>query len=251
LVDPFFASGTFATTSVTGWSSFNGAAYQNEGGADSYYYLSDEPITVYDTAESTNELEVYDSGQYDGAYQDRPCLPGQVFSGGIWFLTPSADQIQGSGICFLEVQFRDVNGNILQDYESTPVTTNTPVDTWIEYPATNLNGASVAFMVSPPNTVDVRFQVTFETLDYQGGEVDADSAFLTERAPSVTSSLSGSNMQITFPTLYGPTYVVYSKSSLAGIWQVYTNVLGDGTVKTVTAAIAPGTAKFYVVNTAP
>ena len=68
-------------------------------------------------------------------------------------------------------------------------------------------------------------------------------------SPLVTASASGANIQLSFPTLFGPTYQVLYKTNLTdATWTVLTSVPGDGTVKTVSDP-AGSTRRFYTVNT--
>jgi hypothetical protein len=235
LVDPSFESGVFDPSGNAGWSDFSGADFEN---TNDDYYDSSTPVTVVD---GTNCLQIYAAGQYNGVYQDKPALPGQIYTASAWFLTPSSDQISGANTCFLEVQFRDAGGNLLEDYESSPVTTNFPANTWTNLSPTNL-------IVSPAGTVSVRFQITYYFAGVTGGSVYVDDVDLRLRAPAYTISASGSNAQITFPTVPGPTFRVLYKTNLTDpTWLLLTSVTGDGTVKTVFDPF--GTRRFYIVNT--
>lgn len=65
---------------------------------------------------------------------------------------------------------------------------------------------------------------------------------------SVTASVSGGTISIGFPTMSGHSYEVFYSSGLnPANWQVLATVTGDGTVKTVTDAIA-GRERFYRVE---
>jgi hypothetical protein len=250
LIDPSFESGTFATASTAGWVGFNGYSFQNN---QEYYYLSDEPVSVFD---GTNCLEIYNQGTYDGAYQDRPASPGEVFTANAWFLTPSSDQIQGSNTCKIEVQFRDANGDVLLDYESSSLDTNTLTDTWIEFVPSNIYlgdfvtlVGTAPYLVAPANTTDVRYQFTFYSPDGDGGEADVDGAVLTLRQPPVNFTVTNGNVQISFPTLYGPSYAVYYKTALSDpTWRTLTTLTGDSTVHNVTDTVHSAS-RFYVVDT--
>jgi hypothetical protein len=235
LIDPSFESGVFDSTGVAGWSDFSGSDFVS---TNNFYYNSDIPVTVVD---GTNCVQVYAAGTYNGFYQDKPALPGQVYTANVWFLTPSVDEISGGNNCFLEVQFRDTNGNILVDDESATVNTNTPTDTWISFSPT-------AKLVSPAGTVSVRFQVTYFNAGF-GGSVYVDDADLRLRAPATKPTLSGSNIQLTFPTVAGPTYQVLYKANLTDpSWTLLTSVTGDGNVHTVSDP-SNTAGRFYVVNT--
>lgn len=235
LIDPSFESGVFDSTGVAGWSDFSGSDFVS---TNNFYYNSAVPVSVVD---GTNCVQVYAAGTYNGFYQDKPALPGQVYTANVWFLTPSVDKISGNNICFLEVQFRDTNGNILVDDESPDVNTNTPADTWISFSPTSK-------LVSPPGTTSVRFQVTYYN-GGNGGSVYVDTADLRLRAPSTKPSVSGSNISLTFPTVAGPTYQVLYKAHLTdSSWTLLTSVAGDGKTHTVSDPTSLG-ARFYVVNT--
>jgi len=69
-------------------------------------------------------------------------------------------------------------------------------------------------------------------------------------APVFTASASGPQMQISFPTIYGPIYRAYYKTNLTdAIWQTLPAVvIGDGSPKSITDSFgAPR--RFYIINT--
>ena len=249
LLDPGFESGLFATTPTAGWVNFGGSVFAN---TNEFYFLSATPISVVD---GTNCLQVYAGGSYNGAYQDRPASPGQVFTAKAFFLTPSADQITGSNVCYLEIQFRDAGDNPLAQYSTTLIDTNFPADKWISLVPTNKKAGDFTtplgtsgYMVAPTNTTKLRYQITYHSIDGVGS-VYADAMDLTLRSPVVSAAPSGSNIQLSFATLYGPTYQVLYKTNLTDAnWTLLTTVTGDGTVKTVADPMSAGR-RFYIVNT--
>jgi len=249
LIDPSFESSTFAPTPTAGWVNFGGSAFAN---TNDFYFLSATPVSVYD---GTNCVQVYASGTYNGVDQDRPALPGQVYTASAWFLTPSADQISGSNVCYLEVQFRDASDTPLVQYASSMVDTNFPTDTWINLSPTNVHAGDFVtslgtspFLVAPPGTVKVRTQITYHSLGGVGS-VYVDALSLRLREPVVAASAIGPNIQLSFPTLYGPVYQVLYKNHLTDAsWTLLTAVTGDGTVKTVSDPRALS-ARYYIVNT--
>lgn len=249
LIDPSFESGVFSSSSTAGWLNFSGAAILN---TSDFYYFSATPVSVYD---GTNCLEVYNGGLYDGVYQDRPALPGQVYSANGWFLTPSADPVAGQNVCYIEVQFRDANSDVLMDYQSSQVGANSPLDTWINLQPTNVYNGNFTFVgtsstiVSPPGTASVRYQITYYTPSGGGGEVDADLQNLRLREPATAFASGAGQVQLTFPTLYAPVYDVLYTTNLANpVWQTLATVPGDGTVHTVSDGTT-NAARFYIVNT--
>jgi hypothetical protein len=250
LIDPSFESSTFATASTAGWYSFNGCAFQND---QEFYYLSDEQVSVFD---GTNCLETYNGGAYDGAFQDRPASPGEVFTGYAWFLTPSSDEIAGANTCILEVQFRDSGGNVLVDYQSAPVTASTTPDVWYqigtstEYAADFVTVLSTGpLIIAPKNAASVRYQITFHAPAGDGGEVDVDACDLTLHEPLAPITFDGTKIHLSVPTLFGPTYkVLWRSSATSGTWSTLTSFSGDGTTHDVQDTPGPVT-RFYTVNT--
>jgi hypothetical protein len=252
LLDPSFESGTWAPASNLGWVNFNGAAFQNTG---NFYFGSSTPVSVLN---GTNCVQIYPTGggSYNGIYQDQPALPGQIFTASGNFYTPSQDQISGANICYMEVHFMDAAGNVLLDYSSALVTSNTPANTWFTLQPTNILAGdfttslgTASYLKAPANTVKVRTQATYFSPAGAGGSVYVDLFDLRLRSTVVTPMVSGSNVQLSFPTVFGPTYKVLYKTNLTDVaWQTLSSVVGDGTVKTVADPVGSKT-RFYTVNT--
>ena len=259
VIDPGFESNVFASDSRVGWLNYGNTTFNS---TNDWYFDSpsvDPDVTVVD---GINCIEIASGGpnSYTGVFQDRPALPGQVYTASAWFLTPplyTLDQLYGNTVCNLQVQFRDAGGNLLVDYESSPFTTNYPAGTWINMPATNeyandfvtLLGTS-QYMVSPPGTASMRIQAGYHCPDASsGGNMYVDGVVVMLHEPVVVPVVSGSNIQLSFTTLYGPMYNVLYKTNLTqASWQVETSVVGDGTVKTVTTPMSTSI-RFYIVNT--
>jgi hypothetical protein len=250
LIDPSFESGMFATTSDAGWVNFNGAAEVNTNG---FYFNTSTPINVLDGADAVQTYST-GTGTYNGIYQDRPAVPGQVYTASGWLYTPSADKIGGAGLCWLEIQFQDANGGIVGFYKSGSISSSSPADVWIQVQPTNHYEADETtlidtpkFMVAPPGTVKVRFQITHHA--DTGGSVYLDLMDLKLRAPVPVVATTNATLDVTFPTLFGPIYQVLYKNNLTdSSWLTLTNVTGDGTTKTVKDPIGTGK-RFYTVNT--
>lgn len=250
LIDPGFENGGFTSSGNAGWFNFSGAALAS---TNDYYYLSDQHVTV---VQGSNCCQVYAGGTYDGVYQDRPALPGQVYTANCWFLTPSVDHISGSNVCYLEVQFRTAADATLVQYSSANVDSTFPADTWISLAPTNIRSGdfttflgTAPYMIAPPGTAKVRCQVTYHVVD-GGGSVYVDAANLMVREPIVTAARSGGNVQLSFATFFGPRYQAYYKNSVTDTtWHALGSpVTGDGTVKTITDPVGAGP-RLYIVNT--
>ncbi|MEI9961200.1 MAG: hypothetical protein WDM76_08785 [Limisphaerales bacterium] len=99
LVDPSFESSKFDPSGSTGWNNFSGCAFAD---TNDFYYASDVPVSVLN---GTNCVQIYSAGTYNGFYQDKPAVPGSVYTANVWLLTPSVDRIASANTGFLEVQF--------------------------------------------------------------------------------------------------------------------------------------------------
>ena len=255
LINSSFDQGPFATSAEAGWYGFNGAVEQS---TNDYYYFSSTPVAVVD---GTNCVDIYSSGanSYNGIFQDRPASPGEIYTANAWFLTPIEDPIGVSNVCYLEVQFRDAADAVLIQYSSAMINSNTPTSTWVNLAPTNIHSGDFLtflgtspYMVAPAGTTKVRCQVTYHSdpVNDLGGSVYVDALTLMLKAPVFTASNSGGQLQLSFPTLYGPNYRAYYKTNLTdATWQVLPTVIaGDGTLKTITDTFG-ASRRFYVVNT--
>jgi hypothetical protein len=110
--------------------------------------------------------------------------------------------------------------------------------TWHWVPMRDTNGNLVTVSLGGVETVRAT----------SGNNLNANFYMFVPASPSVqlTASLSGSNIQLKFPTQAGHFYSVLYKNSLSGgSWQpLSAPVAGDGTVNTVTDAVA-GSQRFY------
>jgi len=251
LVDPGFEGNAFSPSSASGWYGYNGVEFQS---TNNFYPFSPTPVAVHD---GTNCLHTYSSGagSYNGAFQDRPAVPGTVYTANAWFLTPSADPITDVGACYLEVQFRNAGGTVLRDYKSASITTNSPLDTWINLTPTNIYAGDFTtllgtspYMIAPPGSATVRFQIT-HFAGATGGSVYEDTTDLRLRSPVASTVVSGHNVQIGFPTVYGPIYDVLYKTNLTDTtWKLLKSVTGDATPASVTDPVG-SKSRFYNINT--
>jgi hypothetical protein len=250
LVNPAFENGVFTSSGDAGWFNFSGSAYQS---TNDYYYLSDQHVTVVN---GSNCVQVYPSGSYNGVYQDRPALPGQVYTANCWFLTPTDDHIANSNVCYLEVQFRTAADVTLVQYSSANVTSTSPASVWMNLAPTNIHSGDFTqflgtspYMIAPAGTAKVRYQITYHSID-GFGSVYIDAANLMVREPNVTAAKVGGDVQLSFPTLFGPKYQAYYKTNVTeATWHaVGSPVTGNGNVMTISDPIG-ATGRIYVVNT--
>lgn len=262
VIDPSFESDTYAQSSSAGWFSYGGTSFANTND----FYSSFDPSFYPDVSvvDGSNCLVEFSGGanSYTGVYQDRPVLPGQVYTASAWFFTPTASAgypLTNSASANLQVQFYNSSGTLLCDYESSPITTNAPQGVWINYPVTNKYAADYVtllgtgpLIVAPPGAVSMRIQPGYHAPDaISAGDVYIDMVDVTLHEPVSVPAMNGSAFQLSFPTLYGPVYdVLYTTNLQSGVWQTLTSVTGDGTTKTVTDTVG-AQPRFYIVNTQP
>jgi hypothetical protein len=253
LIDPGFELGYFASSGEGGWFNFSGSAIQNTNN----YYVGQEGEVHVLVVDGTNCCQLYAAATWNGIFQDRPALPGEIFTADVWALTPELDYIGGGNNCYLEVQFRTAADAVLRQYSSDMVDIDTPSVAWIHLTPTNIYDGTFTnflgtsdYMVAPPGTAKVRYQITYHGYGGGYGSVYVDAATLVLRAPAVTASPNGASVDLSFATLYGPQYQVYYKTNLTETtWHTLGSpVTGDGTVKTVNDS-AGTDYRFYIVNT--
>ena len=157
------------------------------------------------------------------------------------------------------MHFHDGNGNIIGLYKSAIIDANFPADTWVNLPVTNIIAfysdysvvGTTKYLTAPAGTAYVRYQTVFHVGSGAGaGSVLFDDMSLLAKTPvSITTSLSGGNIRLSFLTLGATSYEVRFKNNLSDPdWTLLTTVPGDGTVKTVSDPIGSGN-RFYVVKT--
>lgn len=238
------------------WVNFTGSALQNTN--DLYAF---NPGSNVQTIEGTNVVQIHNGGQYNGIYQDVPAVPGQIFTGDCWLWQSSLDPLLATvNEAYLEVQFRQGNANPIAIYNSILVI-NDPVmlDTWLFLQATNGVAAGYAqttttnakYLVAPPGTDRVRFQVTLHTEGGGGGSVYVDAMRLMSKIPaSVSTAISGGDLILSWSSQGATSYQVVYKDELSdATWTpVGGAVAGDGTVKTAQFPVG-GSKRFYAVLT--
>jgi Immunoglobulin I-set domain len=250
LIDPGFEAPTFAVTSDAGWTSYNGGALKT---TNDFYPNGGPNVQVLDGAQCFVAYST-GAGTYNGCLQVRPAQPGEAFIAEGWFYIPSSDPITGSGNAALEIKFLDAKGGLLAYDRSARVDAASTVDAWIHLQATNLYATdyvtslgAAPYLVAPPGTASVQYQITY--VPDTGGTVYVDSALLQLKAPVVTARSNTDSIQLSFPTLFGPTYQVLFKSSLKDAqWQVLSEIVGDGTIQSVSDPLS-SKGRFYIVNT--
>jgi hypothetical protein len=258
------ANHSFESGAYSPWIKFNGGALQT---TNNTYFNSSTPVNIQD---GNYCAEVYQSGQFNGFFQDVAVAPGTVWKADGYGYMSSSDPLMPSGTtppdpatnnteCWIEVSFRDgTGGNILSIYKSSVIDSNFATDAWVHLPVSNrfdnfnftTNIGSGPYMVAPTNAHSVRFQVTYRSLEFGSGAAYWDNLALYRIVPvTVAVSRSAGNINISFATRGASTYQVQYKTNLTdSAWQVLTTITGDGLNHTVTDPTT-GTTRFYRVQT--
>jgi hypothetical protein len=138
--------------------------------------------------------------------------PGSTFNAGGWAYG-SHEDLSGPNAFWFEVDFLDASQTLLATYESYNVANLTctetnpfPVDTWNFLAVTNeiqvTGGAATGTVIgnigtngvitAPAGTATVRYQIVFENINYAGGSMYFDNAYLNQLSgaapPAITST---------------------------------------------------------------
>ena len=252
LQNPSFESGVYAP-----WNAFNGGGLKTNG-----QFWAGTTVSNFDGIWGS---EVENGGEYDGVYQDVPASPGQIFTADAWFFEPSTYPLIGGGQTWLEVQFRN-GGTPLALYKSFVLATNdfgtnnVALDTWINLQATNGFAGDFAtpttnayYLVAPPNTTLVRYQVTMHLIPGTGasGGVLYDAMHLMKKLPvTVKATLSGGNVTLSWVSQCSTSYQIVYKDNITDSWTpIGSPVPGNGGVVSSPPFSASGTHRFYSVKT--
>jgi hypothetical protein len=249
LDNPSFETGSYAP-----WVTFNGGGLYTNG-----QFWDGTVVSNYDGLYGS---AVDNGGEYDGAYQDVPASPGQIFTADGWFFQPSTFPMTGPNQTWLEVQFRN-GGTPLALWKSYVIGTNgagapdLPVDTWFNLQATNgFAGDFVTpigtayYLVAPPNTTTVRYQVTMHATGGSGGILYDSMSLLKKIRVHVNAKKNGSNIDLSWQSQGGTSYqVVYKDNLTDSTWTPIGGlVAGDGGPQTASFAIANGKRFFSVLT---
>lgn len=211
--------------------------------------------------EGTNVVQVYNAGEWNGIYQDCPAAPGDIFTGDCWLFQSSFDPLLApTNEVFIEIQFRQGNANPIAIYSSLKVTNSAAMqDTWLYLQATNgvaagysaVTTTDAMYLVAPPGTDKVRYQITLHKLGVGGGGIYVDALRLMKKIPvRVASVRDSSNVTLSWLTQGATDYqVVYKESLQDPAWTpVGSVVAGDGTEKSASFPLGSGN-RFYSVLT--
>jgi hypothetical protein len=203
------------------------------------------------------------AADFSGIYQDVPASPGQIFAADMWFYNASGDPIPGPSTSstnesFLEVQFR-AGGTVLRQYITPFLTYTTPQNVWLNLAATNAGGfgtlpptSNAKYLVAPPGTTLVRFQVTMHDIAGSSGfgSLYYDSARLMIKIPAALSVTAfGGNVNLSWKTQGATSYQVQYKDNVTSpTWTDLEVVPGTGTTVTKSYPAAGGGRLYRVLT---
>ncbi len=259
LVNPGMETGDF-----TGWTTYSAVnwdyavANTNGGGHSNPCAAPATPCPNPDVAYPSDAqyglflFGDYQGGnQYDGMYQDVTTVTaGDVFSADGWLYSYTNDFfVSGQNQGWIEVTFRDATkNNVLALYRSLVVSSNAgdgiPGDVWVGLPVTNQYDPvtyaitnTVATLIAPPGTADVRYQIVLHQVNYGGGSSFWDDFSLNFISGPVPPTLTAITLNgLTLCTNQDLTCTATSASGTITNVQaiVKTSTLGSKTSTTVT-----------------
>jgi hypothetical protein len=207
------------------------------------------------------------NGAYSGIYQDVAASPGQIFTADMWFYNATGDPIPGPDLLstnenYLEIQFRaGADPTPIRQYLTTITNLDytAPRDVWFQLQATNagtygFNPATnnTRYLVAPPGTTSVRFQVTMHDVANSTGygSIYYDSARLMLKLPvTVNVSRAGGNTVLSWKSQGATDYQVQYKDTLEGAWQNLGGVVNGTGLVISKSDSTPDTKRFYRVLT--
>jgi hypothetical protein len=115
-----------------------------------------------------------------GVFQQFPAEPGQTWSGSAYATTISTDRVSGGNFSVLNIEWRDVTGNLISFVSAPAVDANTPPDAYIPVTVTG---------TAPAGTVATRIVLLHLQPDqpfYAGGAVWWDDVTFGQGGPGPT-----------------------------------------------------------------
>ena len=171
-------------------------------------------------------------------------------------------EISATNENYLEIQFRaGADPTPIRQYITTITNLDytAPRDVWFQLQATNagaygFNPATnnTRYLVAPPGTTSVRFQVTMHDVanSVGAGSIYYDSARLMLKLPvTVNVSRVGSDTVLSWKSLGSTDYQVQYKDTLDGAWQNLGAVVNGTGLVVSKSDSTPNTQRFYRVLT--
>jgi hypothetical protein len=130
----------------------------------------------------------------------------------------------------------------MNSVQSPIISSNSVVGVW-----TNLS----VYAVAPAGADEVRCQINYHAGGGGGGLLYVDNVNFLLRIPvTITPSVSGTNLMLSFPTQVGVTNQILFKNDLSDTtWQLLRTVVGDLTGHAAVPAPMNAPRRFYRVST--
>ncbi len=215
------------------WTHWNGAGAETATGGEAIY-------------DGTYCCGLWGTGAdtWNGINQSFACAPGYMYRANAWLLVSATQQLSDAATAWLEINFYHNPGdaNPFANYRSAMISTNSPAGVW-----SNLTVSAVA----PAAARQVRCQINYHAGGGGGGIMYVDDVNFWLRIPvSVTPSVSGANLMLSFPTQPGVTNQVLYKNDLSDAdWQTLETVVGDLSGQAAVPAPMDVPKRFYRVST--
>jgi hypothetical protein len=241
LVNPGFEAESghapYGTTVATGWTYFSPP--EPPGYYGDYWVQTGTAhgLAAHSGANYWSQWSALNNGNTNvsGIYQTLGSAPGSIYQASGWISAPSGDNggLGADALTWIQVEFLDVNTNLLALYKSGNYSASVGYDTWFQYQVTNACDisqplstgdpyittyavtGSVSQLVAPLGTTAVRYRyVLLQTV--VKGSADLDDAVLNQTGgfiPPVINNLFPANMIFVNPS-NGITFNANSPSGL-------------------------------------
>jgi len=178
------------------------------------------------------------------------------------------DALGSNCYAWIDVSFLDEGSNLLALYTSADFSTSVGTNVWFQFDVTNacdlsspvstgdpyftnytVSGA-VTQLVAPTGTAQVRYRFAYLQSGTEGGSCYFDDPALVAAVSGITisASLLGANVVISFPTQPEIVYRILSRGDLTtGNWGLLTTVPGNGAIESVSIPAATAAQFFQVV----
>ena len=192
----------YGTTVATDWTYFSPPELPGYFGDYWVQILTtDHGLAAFDGTNYWNQWSALNSGNTNasGIYQTKGCAPGSIFQANGWITSGSGDNggLGADALAWIQVEFLDVNTNLLALYKSGNYSASVGLDTWFQYQVTNACDisqpvstgdpyfttyavtGSVSQLVAPFGTTAIRYRfVLLQTV--VKGSVNLDDAVLNQ-----------------------------------------------------------------------
>lgn len=216
---------------MTYWTTWNGVAQETVTTGGEPIYDGSACCGIWGTG----------GGTWNGINQSFKPTPGYIYRANAWFLVSAGGLLTDAATAWLEVNFYN-QGNLMNSVQSPIVSSNSVVGVW-----TNLS----VYAVAPTGADEVRCQINYHAGGGGGGLVYVDDVNFWLRIPvTITPSVTGTNLMLSFPTQVGVTNQILFKNDLSDTaWQLLQTVVGDLSGQAAVPAPMSAPRRFYRVST--